>query len=126
MLSREEEPDVDVRLEDQKLIHQYGWLNWKMEELKVDKKALLEECGNLDDASTQMVLGEGEEIQLLLGEALVLVDEDYAMEYCSKKQDAVNDRLNDLEKKEKDYSENMERLKKILYGRFGSSINLES
>ncbi len=57
-----------------------------MEELKVDKKALLEECGNLDDASTQMVLGEGEEIQLLLGEALVLVDEDYAMEYCSKKQ----------------------------------------
>ncbi len=41
-------------------------------------------------------------------------------------QDAVNDRLNDLEKKEKDYSEKMESLKKILYGRFGSSINLES
>ncbi len=57
-----------------------------MEELKVDKKALLEERGKLDDASTQVMLGDGEEIQLLLGEALVLVDEDYATEYCSKKQ----------------------------------------
>ncbi len=41
-------------------------------------------------------------------------------------QDAVNDELDDLEKKEKDYSEKMESLKKILYARFGSSINLES
>ncbi len=41
-------------------------------------------------------------------------------------QDAVNDKLDDLEKKEKDYSEKMESLKKILYARFGSSINLES
>ncbi len=57
-----------------------------MEELKVGKKALLEERGKLDDASTQVMLGDGEEIQLLLGEALVLVDEDYATEYCSKKQ----------------------------------------
>ncbi len=57
-----------------------------MEELKVDKKALMEESSNLDDAITQLMLGEGEEIQLLLGEALVLVDEDYATEYCLKKQ----------------------------------------
>ncbi len=41
-------------------------------------------------------------------------------------QDAVQGKLDDLTKKEKDYLEKMESLKKILYGRFGSSINLES
>ncbi len=57
-----------------------------MEELKVDKEALTEESGELDDAVTQLMMGEGEEIQLLLGEALVLVDEEYGTEYCLKKQ----------------------------------------
>ncbi len=35
---------------------------------------------------TQLVMGEGEEIHLLLGEALVLVNEEYVAEYCFKKQ----------------------------------------
>ncbi len=41
-------------------------------------------------------------------------------------QGAVQARLNDLTKKEKDLLEKMENLKTILYGRFGSSINLEA
>ncbi len=32
------------------------------------------------------MMGEGEEIQLLLGGALVLIDEDYTTEYCLKNQ----------------------------------------
>ncbi len=57
------------------------WLA-KVENGGVDMKALMEESSNLDDAATQLMMGEGEDIQLLLGEALVLVDEDYMTEYC--------------------------------------------
>jgi hypothetical protein len=40
----------------------------------------------LDDATTELMTGEGDKVNLQLGDAFVVVDEDYATEYCEKKQ----------------------------------------
>jgi prefoldin subunit 4 len=54
------------------------------------------------------------------------VSEDYATEHCERKQEQLQAKVEELgREKEKITTRQME-LKKVLYGRFGSSINLEN
>jgi glutamate racemase len=47
---------------------------------------LQSELDKLDDATTELMTGDGDKVHLLLGEAFVLVEEEYATEFCEKKQ----------------------------------------
>eukprot|EP00611_Tribonema_gayanum_P004644 TRINITY_DN13842_c0_g1_i1.p1 TRINITY_DN13842_c0_g1~~TRINITY_DN13842_c0_g1_i1.p1 ORF type:complete len:127 (-),score=48.65 TRINITY_DN13842_c0_g1_i1:40-420(-) len=126
MLRREEEVDVEVRWEDQQQINEFGRLNTRLNELRGDTKALKGELDNLDDASTELMTGDGGKVNLQLGDAFVVVEEEFATEYCEKKQEGVQAKLDALSREEDSILKRQAELKKILYARFGASINLEA
>ena len=62
---------------------------------------------------------------LTVGESFFVVSEDEAMEHLEKASDATNELLSKyIEEAELTRTE-MDELKKILYAKFGTSINLE-
>lgn len=118
--------EKDVTAEDQDMINQFGRLNNRLLELRADVKQIKTDAEKLDDASTELMMAEGGRIMLLIGEAFVEVSEDYASEYCERKQSALASRVQQLGAEEGEIVKTCEALKKELYARFGDSINLEN
>ena len=85
-------------------------------------KKLLEK---IDDASTELMMGNGDRVMLRLGEAMFEATEDEATEYCEAEVERHQVTLDELGGEESEILERQADLKKILYGRFGKSINLE-
>ena len=79
----------------------------------------------IDDASTELMMGSGSTVMLRLGDALFESSEEDATEFCEAEVDRHQAKLDELEKEEGGIQERMNALKKVLYGRFGKSINLE-
>jgi prefoldin subunit 4 len=71
------------------------------------------------------MMGNGDKVLLSLGEAFFEVDEDAATLFCEEDIDKNQKILDALQQEEEDIVEQQAALKKILYGRFGKSINLE-
>lgn len=80
----------------------------------------------LDDASTELMMGTGDDVMLHLGNAFFELAEDAATEYCEEDVETMQKLLDTLEEEEEELVESMNSLKKVLYGRFGKSINLET
>lgn len=87
-----------------------------------NKKKKLE---RLDDASTELMMTDGDKCMLLLGDAFFETSEEEATEHCDTKVDMYQEMLDQLKEEEDDIVEQQNELKKILYSRFGKSINLE-
>ena len=79
----------------------------------------------IDDASTELMMGTGDKVMLRLGEAMFEATEDEATEFCETEVEKQQETLDKLGEEETDILERQGELKKILYGRFGKSINLE-
>lgn len=43
----------------------------------------------LDDATTELMTGEGDSVMLMLGESFMECEEEYATEYCERKQEVA-------------------------------------
>jgi chaperonin cofactor prefoldin len=82
----------------------------------------------LDDASTELMMSEAEDdkVMLLIGESFFYSSEEKATEYCEQEVDRLTEQLNKLEQEEASIVEQQAQLKKVLYGRFGKSIQLEA
>ena len=85
-------------------------------------KSLLEK---IEDASTELMMGNGDRVMLRIGEAMFEATEDEATEFCEIEMERHQKMLDTLSEEEADILEQQSGLKKILYGRFGKSINLE-
>ena len=79
----------------------------------------------IDDASTELMMGTGDKVMLRLGEAMFEATEDEATEFCEAEVERHQETLDKFGEEETDILERQGELKKILYGRFGKSINLE-
>lgn len=79
----------------------------------------------MDDASTELMMGSGDKVMLMMGEAFFEASEDEATQYCESAVEKAQVRLDEIEAEEGDLLEQQAALKKVLYGRFGSSIQLE-
>jgi len=62
---------------------------------------------------------------LRLGEAMFEATEDEATEFCEAEVERHQETVDRLSEEESEILERQAELKKILYGRFGKSINLE-
>jgi len=80
----------------------------------------------LDDASTELMMGSGDHVMLHLGNAFFETAEEFATEHCENEVEKMQDKIDNLANEEEDITEEMTSLKKVLYGRFGKSINLET
>ncbi|CAK4079685.1 unnamed protein product [Aphanomyces euteiches] len=125
MLAPQQEVEVDVRKEDQEKINEFGRNNTRLAELRDELKALKSRLETLDDANTEIMMGSGENVQLFIGESFVEVSEEYAQEYLEAQTEKVNAKVDKLNAEEAKLETRQEALKKVLYGRFGQSINLE-
>ena len=79
----------------------------------------------IDDASTELMMGSGDKVMLMLGDAFFESSEDDATEFCEAEVEKYQAVVDKLEEEESEILEEQEKLKKILYTRFGKSINLE-
>jgi prefoldin subunit 4 len=73
-----------------------------------------------------MMSGAGDKVMLLIGESFFDSSEDQATEYCEQEVDRLTEQLNKLDQEEASIVEQQAELKKVLYGRFGKSIQLEA
>ena len=79
----------------------------------------------MDDASTELMMGNGDKVLLSLGDAFFESTEDEATTFCEEEVEKFEALVDNLGKEEEDILEEQRKLKSILYARFGKSINLE-
>lgn len=127
MLRPEEESEAEVRREDQNNINQFARLNARLNEVKAEKESMKKQLEGIDDASTELMMGSGEQVMLMVGgETFFEVSEEYATEHCEAEVEKLQEQVDSLEQEEADILESQAKLKTILYGRFGKSIQLEA
>ena len=80
----------------------------------------------LDDASTELMMGSGDKVMLLLGGAFIETSEESATQHCEGLVEKYQAKIDAYDKEEEEIVEEQAELKKVLYGRFDKSINLEA
>jgi len=118
--------EVEVRQIDQEQINEFGRMNNRLIEVRADVKQLKQDAEKLEDASTELMMSEGGQVMVLIGEAFVHVSEEHAGEYCEKKQAEIAAQIEAFAAEETNIIKRCDALKKELYSRFGDSINLEN
>lgn len=79
----------------------------------------------LDDASTELMMASGDNVMLFIGESFFDTTEEEATEYCESEVERMQGQLEELETEEEEIVQSQAELKKVLYSRFGKSIQLE-
>mmetsp|Transcript_7560 Transcript_7560/g.11246 ORF Transcript_7560/g.11246 Transcript_7560/m.11246 type:complete len:135 (-) Transcript_7560:282-686(-) len=126
MLTREEESEAEVRAIDQQNINEFGRLNARLHEVRGEKEGIQKQLEVMDDASTELMMATGtSKVLLQLGNCFVEVPEDEATEHTEAETEKLQERIDALNSEEGDIVSKQGKLKAILYGRFGKSINLE-
>ncbi|GMI51992.1 hypothetical protein TeGR_g14799 [Tetraparma gracilis] len=125
MLTREQEVDVEVTPHDQNNINEFGRLNARLHEARGEHEGYKGRLEKLDDACTELMMGGGEDVHLLLGDAFIVASEEDATKYCEDQVEALQEVVDGLEEEKGSILSRQKELKTALYGRFGSSINLE-
>lgn len=72
------------------------------------------------------MMASEDKVMLVLGEAFLEVSEGEATEFCEKQVDVLQEKVDKLRIEEEEILQEQAKLKSILYGRFGKSINLEA
>ena len=147
----EEEVEAEVRREDQNNINRFARLNARLHELRAERALIEVSFGKedtspvmvyvcetslshenwqktlerLDDASTELMMASGDKVMLLVGEAFFDTSEEDATEFCEAEVERFQAQLDKLETEEETIVEEQKKLKEILYGRFGRSIQLD-
>ena len=70
-------------------------------------------------------MASGDKVLLLIGESFFDTTEENATEYCESEVERMTELMGKFEEEESSILEQQAALKKILYGRFGKSIQLE-
>ena len=123
----EEEVDVEVRREDQDNINKFARLNARLQELREERTVIKQSLERLDDASTELMMNSGsDKVMLLIGESFFETSEDDATEFCEAEVDRMTETLEELDQEEAEIVDEQSKLKTMLYGRFGKSIQLEA
>jgi len=131
MLNESEEVDVEVNWEDQQNINLFSTLNIKLENYEAEYEKVKKEKEYMDDLQQEIEQlellseDENEKVKFLIGDAFVEITIPECQELIEEKLATFEKQLDDYQSKIDDANEQMAKLKAILYGKFGKSINLE-
>ncbi|XP_058770559.1 probable prefoldin subunit 4 [Vicia villosa] len=117
--------ETEVTWEDQQNINKFGRLNNRLHELNDEIKFAKEANDNLEDASNELILTDEEVVRFQIGEVFAHVPKDEVESRIEQMQEATSQKLEKLEEEKQSVVAQMSELKKILYGKFKDSINLE-
>ncbi|KAJ6838410.1 putative prefoldin subunit 4 [Iris pallida] len=117
--------ETEVTWEDQQNINKFGRLNNRFHELEDAIKAAKETNESLEDAGNELILSDEDVVRFQIGEVFAhMPREDVESRLEKMKEDADKD-LERLQEERESVVSQMAALKKILYGKFKDSINLE-
>ncbi|KAF4660119.1 Prefoldin subunit 4 [Perkinsus chesapeaki] len=117
--------DIDVTMDDQLRINRFSRLNQTYEELEEEVEQMKEKLRLCNSAVEEVELCMDDDgLMLSVGECFVPVDEDEALENVEAKKDALNVEMKKLTEKSDAIQEEMKDLKRVLYAKFGDTINL--
>ncbi|XP_052192693.1 probable prefoldin subunit 4 [Diospyros lotus] len=117
--------DSEVTWEDQQNINKFGRLNNRFHELEEEIKIAKETNENLEDASNELILTDEEIVRFQIGEVFAHVPKEEVDSRLEQMKEATSKNLEKLEEEKDSVLAQMAELKKILYGKFKDSINLE-
>ncbi|XP_076949751.1 putative prefoldin subunit 4 [Bidens hawaiensis] len=117
--------ETEVTWEDQQNINKFGRLNNRLHELEDEIKIAKEANENFEDASNELILTDEEVVRFQIGEVFGHLAKDEVEARIEKMQETTAKHLEKLEDEKELVVAEMAELKKILYGKFKDSINLE-
>ncbi|KAL8265606.1 hypothetical protein R6Q59_002950 [Mikania micrantha] len=117
--------ETEVTWEDQQNINKFGRLNNRYHELEDEIKIAKEANENLEDASNELILTDDEVVRFQIGEVFGHLAKDEVDTRIEKMQETTTKHLEKLNDEKESVVAEMAELKKILYGKFKDSINLE-
>eukprot|EP00438_Fugacium_kawagutii_P032955 Skav223865 [mRNA] locus=scaffold1226:140930:145722:- [translate_table: standard] len=125
-MSDVEQKDIEVAREDQERINKFSRLNMKYDELDEDIVFIKKEVQAFKDAAEEIEgCMEEDGIMMKVGEAYTTVDEDAVLEKLNKQIADSETSLSQKSDEIESVKSELDALKKVLYAKFGSSINLE-
>uniref|UniRef100_A0A7S0V407 Prefoldin subunit 4 n=1 Tax=Polytomella parva TaxID=51329 RepID=A0A7S0V407_9CHLO len=120
-----EAKSVEVLLEDQQRINTFNKLNTKKYQLEASIVKIKKILEDLEDAGNELMLSDDENVRMMSGECFI----HHSKETVEQKlEELVEKGKKDLENTENELQEllnSLAALKKVLYAKFGDSINLE-
>ncbi|XP_039130646.1 probable prefoldin subunit 4 [Dioscorea cayenensis subsp. rotundata] len=117
--------ETEVTWEDQQNINKFGRLNNRFHELEDEIKAAKELNVSLEDVSNELIFTDEEVIRFQIGEVFAHMPRDEAEARLEKMKEEASKDLERLEEEKESVLAQMAELKRILYGKFKDSINLE-
>ncbi|XP_062178276.1 probable prefoldin subunit 4 [Alnus glutinosa] len=117
--------ETEVTWEDQQNINKFGRLNNRFHELEEEIKIAKESNESLEDASNELILTDEEVVRFQVGEVFAHVPKEEVESRIEEMKEVTSKNLEKLEEEKESIVAQMAELKKILYGKFKDSINLE-
>ncbi|RWV98737.1 hypothetical protein GW17_00038398 [Ensete ventricosum] len=124
-MQKGEGSEAQVTWEDQQNINKFGRLNNRFHELEDEIKVAKETNENLEDASNELILSDEDIVRFQIGEVFAHVPREEVESRLEKMKEDASKELERLEEEKESILAQMAELKKILYGKFKDSINLE-
>ncbi|CAG8477757.1 14312_t:CDS:2 [Acaulospora morrowiae] len=126
MLTQDEEVEAEVTWEDQQNINSFSKLNSKFSDLEEMYEAKKQEKEFLDDLASELELAdETELVKYKIGDAFISIPLEQAQERIERDQNLILEELNKFKEEMDSLTDQMGKLKSLLYGKFGKAINLE-
>eukprot|EP00929_Paragymnodinium_shiwhaense_P115892 TRINITY_DN85051_c0_g1_i1.p3 TRINITY_DN85051_c0_g1~~TRINITY_DN85051_c0_g1_i1.p3 ORF type:complete len:128 (-),score=61.63 TRINITY_DN85051_c0_g1_i1:196-579(-) len=120
------EDDIEVNKEDQENINKFSRMNLKYDDLDEEITKLKKQIQTYKDAVEEIeTCMEDDGILLKVGEVFTPQEEDTVTEKLNKMIDDSEKRLTECTEQIEEVKNDMDGMKKVLYAKFGSNINLE-
>ncbi|KAJ6797908.1 putative prefoldin subunit 4 [Iris pallida] len=117
--------ETEVTWEDQQNINKFGRLNNRFHELEEEIKAAKEANESLEDAGNELILSDEDVVRFQIGEVFAHMPREDVESRLEKMKEDADKELERLQEERESVVSQMAALKKILYGKFKDSINLE-
>ncbi|KAJ1928881.1 hypothetical protein IWQ60_001677 [Tieghemiomyces parasiticus] len=125
-MNANEDADIQVTWEDQNNINSFSKLNVKFEDLQETFAAKKLELEYLDDLAMELELAdEDEPISYKVGDVFMLVSLEEAQERIQAEKDRLEEVIQGMRGDLQTMEDTLAALKKVLYAKFKSAINLE-
>ncbi|GAA5935128.1 tubulin-binding prefolding complex subunit GIM3 [Sporobolomyces koalae] len=119
--------DTPVTLSDQNAINQFSRLNSRTDEILEELEGLSKVKEDYEEVQTELELLDDDEepIMYKLDSTFLHLPVSEALEHLQASLERTTNKIDSLEKEKDECEQGMEDLKKVLYEKFGNSINLE-
>ncbi|THD23184.1 Prefoldin subunit 4 [Fasciola hepatica] len=117
--------DIEVTHQDQQRINSFATWNLKYKDYISEHEQKKKDLGNINEAEDELILSDCDSHRFLIGETFFHLSADEVNEELNSAKETTKARMVELDELISDSKAQMQTLKKELYAKFGTHINLE-